>query len=143
MKSVVRLSALMLIVLAVAANATATEDLTSRLHAFLAGVGEAEIHDQFWADDLIYTSSRGTRTNKAEIMANFSTSNEDDSVDTEPVYTAEEIQIQMHGTTAVLAFKLVATPSDDSGVQHYFNTGTFVKRDGRWQVVAWQATKIP
>jgi hypothetical protein len=26
---------------------------------------------------------------------------------------------------------------------YYWNTGTFVKRDGEWRVVAWQATKIP
>jgi hypothetical protein len=28
-------------------------------------------------------------------------------------------------------------------VANYFNTGTFVKRDNKWQAVAWQATKIP
>ena len=39
--------------------------------------------------------------------------------------------------TAVVAFRLVSEP------QQYFNTGTFVKRGGRWQAVAWQATKIP
>jgi len=25
----------------------------------------------------------------------------------------------------------------------YFNTGTFLRRNGAWQVVAWQATAIP
>jgi hypothetical protein len=36
-----------------------------------------------------------------------------------------------------VAFRLV------TATQQYFNTGTFVKREGRWQAVAWQATKIP
>ncbi len=26
---------------------------------------------------------------------------------------------------------------------NYFNTGTFLKREGKWQAVAWQATIIP
>jgi hypothetical protein len=25
----------------------------------------------------------------------------------------------------------------------YFNTGTFLKRDGEWRALAWQATVIP
>ena len=28
-------------------------------------------------------------------------------------------------------------------MQEFYNTGTFVKRRGRWQAVAWQATRIP
>jgi hypothetical protein len=26
---------------------------------------------------------------------------------------------------------------------YYRNTGTFLKRNGKWQAVAWQATKVP
>src|SRR5262249_37768835 len=26
---------------------------------------------------------------------------------------------------------------------HFFNTGTFLKRNGQWRVIAWQATRIP
>jgi hypothetical protein len=28
-------------------------------------------------------------------------------------------------------------------VAKFFNTGTFLKRNGKWQVVGWQATRIP
>jgi hypothetical protein len=28
-------------------------------------------------------------------------------------------------------------------VSQYFNTGTFLKREGEWRAVAWQATRIP
>ena len=86
------------------------------------------------------TSSRGTRTTKAAILASF------DSVDEDlpaPVYSAEDVKLNRYGDTAVVAFKLVATPPNDSPVDYYFNTGTFVKRDGEWRVVAWQATRIP
>jgi hypothetical protein len=35
------------------------------------------------------------------------------------------------------------TKGDKTETTDYFNTGTFIKRDGKWQVVAWQATKTP
>ena len=129
-----------------AAESSDVDDLTAMLNEFLAGAGIAEVHERFWADDLIYTSSRGTRTTKAEIMASFnapeSEENEDDDTP-DPVYTAEDVQIQVYGDTAVVAFKLVATPPDATVVLTYFNTGTFLRRNGKWQVVAWQATVIP
>jgi hypothetical protein len=137
------------------AVASDTDELTSMLNEFLAGAATESAHERFWADDLIYTSSSGTRTNKAEIMQGFAAANDDaetvaensESEEPGPVYTAEDIQIQLHGTTAVVAFRLVGTTTRTSDaspeVQQYFNTGTFVKRDGMWKVVAWQATIIP
>lgn len=114
------------------------EDLRDLLNDFLAGVSQAETHDRFWAEDLIYTSSAGTRTSKAEIMAGFGEESDDTSA---PVYSAEDVRVQLYGTTAVVAFRLVAT-GDDAEVQQYLNTGTFVKRSGIWQAAAWQATKM-
>jgi len=119
------------------------DDLTKMLHEFLAAADTEAAHEIFWADDLVYTSSSGTRTTKAEIMAGFSESADEGESEPGPVYSAEEVQLKMYGTTAVIAFKLVATPPDDSEVLYYFNTGTFLKRDSIWQVVAWQATRIP
>ena len=128
------------------AKATDADDLTQMLNEFLAGVTEVETHDRFWADDLIYTSSRGTRTTKADIMSGFSGSDDGQGGEPGPVFSAESIQIQVYGGTAIVAFKLVATPPDGSeemGIQNYLNTGTFLKRDGMWRVVAWQATIVP
>jgi len=128
------------------ANASDTEDLTQMLNEFLAGVTKAETHDRFWADDLIYTSSRGTRTTKSDIMSGFSGSDDGEGGEPGPVFSAQDIQIQVYGETAIVAFKLVATPPEDSeetGIQNYLNTGTFLKRDGVWRVVAWQATIVP
>jgi hypothetical protein len=62
------------------------------------------------------------------------------------VYSGEEVDVRVYGDTAVIAFKLVGTPTNEAAgtdVLYYYNTGTFLKRDGIWQVVAWQATKIP
>ena len=142
--------AAMLFMVSPACQASDADDLTVILHEFLAGASDAAVHDRFWSEDLIYTSSMGTRTNKAEIMQSFSASEDSESDEVDPVYTAEDIQVQVYGSAAVVAFRLVATPASDkdasgtaSVVLYYFNTGTFVKRNDVWQVVAWQATIIP
>ena len=137
-----------------------------------ASINDAAAHDRFWAEDLIYTSSSGERIGKADIMGGLSASAnansaEADKADAETgdaaeavtveattVYTAEDIRIQQYGDTAIVAFKLVGTPlasGENNGaasaaeleVLYYYNTGTFLRRDGVWQVVAWQATRIP
>ena len=54
-------------------------------------------------------------------------------------------RIQQYGDTAVVAFRLVAT-TDSGGtkyVANLLNSGTFVKREGKWQVVNWQSTRMP
>ena len=116
--------------------------LTALLQAFLAGASknDAAAHERFWSKDLVYTSSSGDRFGKADIMAGLGSGEGEDSA----VYSAEDIRIQQFGDTAVVAFRLVATPMQANGeVTQYFNTGTFVKSDQRWQAVAWQATRIP
>ena len=122
--------------------ATDAEELTALLNAFLSAADKRAAHQQFWADDLVYTSSTGTRVDKAEIMAGFS---DDEAAAAAPQigYSARDVDIRIYGDAAVVAFRLVGTPVDASPVLYYFNTGTFLKRDGVWQAVAWQATRIP
>jgi ketosteroid isomerase-like protein len=129
--------------------ASDTDDLAAMLQEFLSASSEAAAHASFWADDLVYTSSAGLRFGKADIMADFDDSNaeEEPSDDaSDMLYSGEDVDIRLYGDTAIVAFKLVGTPTDksaDADVLYYFNTGTFLKRDGVWQVIAWQATKIP
>ena len=119
-------------------------EITAMLHTFLAGAGAADSHERFWADDLVYTSSDGTRFGKSDIMAGFATEDSDDAEEGPTVaYTGEDVNVRVFGTTAVVTFRLVGTPGDASAVLNYFNTGTFLKRNGQWRVVAWQATRIP
>jgi len=143
MKKLVRLCAL-LPLLAIT-NAVAGDDDKVRvlLHEFLADASVESAHQRFWADDLVYTSSSGTRTTKPEIMASFEDVGEEGEGESGPVYSAEDVQLQQYDDVIVVAFKLVATPGENSPADYYFNTGTFLKRDGEWRVVAWQATKIP
>jgi len=124
-------------------------ELTKLLQDFLAGASKNDIamHDRFWADELVYTSALGRRKSKADIMRELrdETKAAPKPEEGTTVYTAEDIRIQQYGDTAVVAFRLVAT-TDKAGtktVANYFNTGTFLKRNGKWQVIAWQATALP
>ena len=125
------------------AQAGDADDIRGMLDEFLANADVRSAHERFWADDLVYTSSRGTRTTRDAILASFDNAPADAASVPGPVYSADEVQLKHYGDTAVVAFRLVATPPGDAPVDYYFNTGTFVKRDGEWRVVAWQATKIP
>ena len=126
-------------------SATDSDDLEVLLDEFLAAADKEDAHQRFWADDLVYTSSDGTRFGKAEILEGFESTEPTDDASA-MTYSADETNIRVFGQTAIVAFKLVGTPTDKSDaadVLYYYNTGTFLKRDGAWQVVAWQATKIP
>ena len=123
-------------------------DLTKLLQDFLAGASRNDVamHDRFWADDLIYTASAGNRKGKADIMREVRAEGPPKPGDESPVYTAEDIRIQQYGDTAIVAFRLVSTSSEKDGtkkVANYLNSGTFLKRNGKWQVVNWQATVVP
>lgn len=125
-------------------SASDVDDLTQMLEEFLAAAHRRAAHERFWADDLVYTSSSGLRFGKADIMEGFEQDDSEEDQAPVIVYSGEDIDVRTYGTTAVMAFKLVGTPADTSAdVSHYFNTGTFLKRNGDWKVVAWQATKIP
>lgn len=118
--------------------------LTTLLDEFLEGASynDAATHDRFWAEDLIYTGSDGNRITKADIMEGVVES-PDMSVAPATHYSAEEVQINLYDDAAVVAFKLVAEFQDVNEPSLYFyNTGTFVKRDGEWRAAAWQATRI-
>ncbi len=122
-------------------------ELTKLLQDFLAGAGRNDVamHDRFWADDLIYTGSAGRRIGKADLMGEVRKEGPPKPGEDVTVYSAEDIRIQQYGDTAIVAFRLVATTQKKSGpeVANYLNTGAFLKRGGKWQVVAWQATVMP
>lgn len=122
-------------------------ELTKLLNDFLAGASRNDpaVHDRFWADDLIYTRSAGRRVTKADIMRDVRSAPAPKPDDPKTAYTAEDIRIQQYGDTAVVAFRLVSA-TEIGGAKHVanlLNSGTFVKRNGKWQVVNWQSTRMP
>jgi ketosteroid isomerase-like protein len=127
-----------------AKDAAVTEELTRRVHDFLANVpkGDRKTFDDFFADDVIYTRSAGVTVDKAEILKNI-----DVRAANEPqvTYEADDFTVHAYGDTAVVNFRLVMhnVTNGKAETAYFRNTGTFLKRGDRWQVVAWQATRVP
>jgi ketosteroid isomerase-like protein len=143
-------TAIFMIMLALGCPAQTAPDageLTKLLNEFLAGASRNDpvVHERFWAEDVIYTGSAGRRRNKADIMKDVRSAPAPKPGDPATVYSAEDVRIQRYGNTAIVAFRLVATTQKNGAadVANYLNTGTFVKRSGKWQVVNWQSTRMP
>jgi ketosteroid isomerase-like protein len=147
-------STVILMMLALSANAQTAPtvapyagELTKLLNEFLAGASrnDAAVHDRFWAEDVIYTGSGGRRRGKAEIMHDVRSAPALKPGDPTTVFTAEDIRIQQYSDTAIVAFRLVGATIKDAKteVMKYLNSGTFIKRHSKWQVVNWQSTRMP
>jgi ketosteroid isomerase-like protein len=120
-------------------------ELVRLLGEFLAGASRNDpaTHERFWAEDLVYTGSSGRRRGKAEVLADVRAAPR--SAEPETTYSAEDVRVQQYGDAAIVAFRLVGTTRKD-GRTHaasYLNTGTFVRRNGKWQAAGWQATRVP
>jgi len=144
-----RLVSSVMLVLAIGLRAQTAPDageLTKLLKDFLAGASrnDAAMHDRFWAEDLIYTSSSGRRMGKADVMRDVRSATQAKAGVSATVYGAEDIRIQQYGDTAIVTFRLIGTTKKDDATEivNYLNTGTFLKRNGKWQAVSWQATKM-
>lgn len=118
-------------------------EVIALVREFLAKVDDPAMHDRFWAEDLVYTSGMGVVRSKSDIMKSMRESVAAPKKEGEKptTYTAEEITVKEHGEFAVLNFKLVAKTEGEAD-KFFRNTGTLRKRNGKWQVIAWQATPI-
>ncbi len=116
-------------------------DLTALLAEFLDGAtrNDPALHNKYWAEELIYTSSAGRRFGKAELMQGVNSRGELPAAEINMRYSSEDLQILQYGDTAVVAFTLVGTSAQET--LRFLNSGTFVKRNGKWQAVNWQATR--
>src|SRR5690349_736438 len=101
---------------------------------------DENIFDKFFADDVLYTRASGAVITKQEIMRSLD--EPPSASDPKATYSAEDVTIHEYGDVAIVAFRLVQKTSDGTTKQ-YRNTGTFLTRNHRWEVVGWQATPIP
>lgn len=128
----------------VVAQPSPEQTLRALLTEFLdaAGRGDKAVFERFFADDVIYTRATGVVVTKAEIMKSLDEPRPADAP--KMAYSAEDVNVRVHGSTAVVNFRLVgrAEQGGKTEITNYRNTGTFMLRNGRWQVVAWQATKL-
>jgi len=127
------------------ARTSATQEVTGLLREFMwaAGHGDRQVFDRFFADDVIYTRATGIVIGKSDIMKGLGKPTP--ASQPTSTYSAEDIMVHEYGDTAIVAFRLEARTLEADGkveTAHFRNTGTFLKRNGQWQAVAWQATRI-
>jgi hypothetical protein len=125
-------------------DSTLTGQLTQMVRSFLADVpkGDKKVFDAFFADDVIYTRAAGVTVNKAEILKQIDVRA---AFEPQATFDADDFTVHAYSDSAVVNFRLAIhnVANGKTETAYFRNTGTFLKRDGRWQVVAWQATRVP
>jgi ketosteroid isomerase-like protein len=124
-------------------SAPARQELITLIQTFLNDVpkNERATFDRFFADDVIYTRGTGQVITKKDILADTGNST---APRANATYEAQDLQVHQYGDLAVVNFRLImhATENDKPVTRSFRNTGTFMKRNGPWQAIAWQATPI-
>jgi ketosteroid isomerase-like protein len=92
------------------------------------------------ADDLIYTHSSARLDTKRSLIDNMTSGS--------TVYSAcepSEVKAQDLGDTVVLTgiAQIKVTANGNAMAFGVRFTDVYAKRDGRWQMVTWQSTKLP
>ena len=102
--------------------------------------GDVQELEEILADDLIYTHSTARVETKAEHVANVTSGR--------PKYVSvdrKDVIVRQYGDTAVVtghAKMHVSANGRDNKFEVRF-LDVYAKRDGAWQMVAWQSTKLP
>ena len=121
-----------------------TQQVTQLVRDFLANVpkNDPKVFQEFFADDVIYTRAVGVTVAKADILKNIGVRAANDP---QATYEADDFTVHPYSEMAVVNFRLIMhnTENGKATTAYFRNTGTFLKRNGKWQAVAWQATKVP
>jgi ketosteroid isomerase-like protein len=102
--------------------------------------GDVAILAPLLADDLTYTHSSGRVDTKAQFLDNLR-SGQQKYFSIAP----EDTAVRVYGDTAVSTGRSAMHVSA-AGQEMRFRiqfTDVWVRRDGRWQMVAWQSTRLP
>jgi hypothetical protein len=95
---------------------------------------------KFLADDLTYTHSTGALQTKAQLLDDLKTG----KLQFKKIEPGE-LQIRVYGATAIIngtAKFSVVSNGEAKDINLRF-TDVWVDHAGRWQLVAWQSTKLP
>ena len=115
-----------------------TKQVEQLVRQFLADVpkNDPKVFQEFFADDVIYTRAVGVTVTKADILKNIGVREANEPGAT---FEGDDFTVHPYGNMAVVNFRLIQ--HNGAETNYFRNTGTFLKRNGRWQAVAWQATK--
>jgi ketosteroid isomerase-like protein len=98
--------------------------------------------DRIVADDFIITHVDGSQQTKAEIMASLKKGI--GSARSPSTFSTDDVKARVYHDTVILIGRVVERfKGDGSLVSQARYTDTYVKRGGRWQVVASQLTALP
>jgi len=98
--------------------------------------------DHILADEFKLTQS-GASANQADILDTLKVT--PGSGRPEPKFSTEDVQSRVEGDTVILTGRFYSADGTrrQTGTMEARYTDTYVKRQGRWQVVASQLTRIP
>ena len=102
--------------------------------------GDVAALDDILSDDLTYTHATGVFETKAEFIAKLKSG----QVKYES-FAPEDMLVRVYGATGVvtgIARVKVQVKGEHLSFQLRF-TDVYVKKDNRWQMVAWHATRLP
>jgi ketosteroid isomerase-like protein len=102
--------------------------------------GDLVALERILADDLQYTHSNGVFDTKASFIATLKSG----ELQYQGV-TPEDLRARVYGSTAVVtgvSLMNVRVRGQQASFRVRF-TDVYVKRDDRWQMVAWQAARLP
>jgi ketosteroid isomerase-like protein len=95
--------------------------------------------DRILSDDLIYTHANGLQQTKAEFIGVLGSGD----IKYESI-TPDEVRVRIYHQAAVVAGRASVRIRTGGGEQSfricYLNV--YVKQDGRWQMVAWQSSRV-
>ncbi len=101
---------------------------------------DASALDRILADDYTFVDDRGEVTTKQQVLASFGTGGDR----TITSYQIVDPLVRVYGDAAVMVYRYVSheeyNGQDDSG--NYRVTRVFLRRNGRWRIVAGQETRL-
>lgn len=103
---------------------------------------DAEMMDRILSDDFKLTFASGSVQTKADILAQLKAAR--DSNEPSPKFSTEDVQSRLEGETVVLTGRFIQRMERDGQARtmQMRYTDTYARRQGRWQVIASQLTRI-
>lgn len=108
---------------------------TSRTQAIKAG--DMKMLDKIYADDFAGVASGGRAVNKPQLMEVFK------NVDPRVNFTTDDLKVRLFGEAAVVTGRVTGKTQAGEVVSAFSFLHVYVKREGRWQMVAGQSTNTP
>lgn len=133
------------------AQANKQSSKTARIEAELMqierDIGDANVRrnkayfEKIEADEFLFTDAGGGLTNKTEDISSF----DKPAGETKLVsYTPDDMKVTVYGGTAVVTGRVTSVyrgPKGEATIRSRF-TDVFVKKNGRWQIVAGHSSRL-